>query len=76
MELRNSGKFRDEELSQRIVGAAIEVHKTLGAGFLESFYEQALCIELDLLGIPYERKKPSKFFIAIRRSANIALISL
>ena len=45
------------ELSGRVIGAAIQVHQTLGPGFLESVYEAALCIELDLLGISYERQK-------------------
>jgi GxxExxY protein len=57
VELRNSGKLQDEDLSQKIIGAAIEVHRSLGPGFLESLYEEALCIELDNLGIPYERQK-------------------
>ena len=57
MELRKSGSLKDEDLSQRTIGAAIEVHRSLGPGFLESFYEEALCIELDILGIPYERQK-------------------
>jgi GxxExxY protein len=47
----------DTALSSRVIGAAIEVHKALGPGFLESFYEEALCIELDNHGIPYERQK-------------------
>ena len=57
MELRKSGKLQDEDLSQEIIGAAIEVHRSLGPGFLESIYEEALCIELDDHGIPYERQK-------------------
>jgi GxxExxY protein len=57
VELRKSGKLKDDELSQRAIGAAIEVHRSLGPGFLESFYEEALCIELDILGVPYERQK-------------------
>jgi GxxExxY protein len=57
VELRKSGKLQDEELSQEIIGAAIEVHRSLGPGFLESLYEEALCIELNNLGIPYERQK-------------------
>jgi GxxExxY protein len=57
VELRKSGKLQDEDLSQKIIGAAIEVHRSLGPGFLESLYEEALCIELDNLGIPYERQK-------------------
>ena len=57
MELRKSGSLKDEELSQRVIGAAIEVHRSLGPGFLESFYEEALCMELDIHGISYERQK-------------------
>jgi GxxExxY protein len=46
-----------KDLSYAIVGAAMEVHKILGPGFLESVYESALAYELDLRGIPYERQK-------------------
>jgi GxxExxY protein len=35
-------------LTQKIIGAAIEVHKTLGCGLLESIYEAALCYEFEL----------------------------
>jgi len=45
------------ELSRAIIGAAMEVHKILGAGFLESVYEEALAIEFDLRAIPFERQK-------------------
>ena len=41
----------------RVIGAAIEVHKALGPGLLESTYEECLCIELELRKIPYERQK-------------------
>ena len=44
-------------LSGQVIAAAIQVHQTLGPGFLESVYEAALCIELDLRGIRYERQK-------------------
>lgn len=40
-------------LSGSIVGSAIEVHRTLGPGFLESVYEEAMCKELQLRGISY-----------------------
>ena len=46
------------ELSSKIIGAAIEVHKILGPGLLESAYEQCLCKELDLRKIFFERQKP------------------
>jgi len=45
------------ELSRAIIGAAMEVHKILGAGFIESVYEEALAIEFDLRAIPFERQK-------------------
>lgn len=47
-----------EILSRDIIGAAIEVHKSLGPGLLESAYEECLCYELDERGIKYERQKP------------------
>lgn len=43
--------------SERVIGAAIEVHRILGPGLLESIYEEALCHELDLRAIPFERQK-------------------
>ena len=46
------------ELSSKIVGAAIEVHKALGPGLLESAYEESFCHELSLRNITYERQKP------------------
>jgi GxxExxY protein len=45
-------------LSGRIIAGAIEVHKTLGPGLLESAYEEALCHELTLRGLSVERQKP------------------
>jgi GxxExxY protein len=47
-----------DELAHQVIGAAIEVHRILGPGFLESVYEKALAIEFDLRGIPYEQQKP------------------
>ena len=43
-------------LTREIIGAAIEVHKILGPGLLESIYEEALCVELGLRKIPFERQ--------------------
>ena len=45
--------LRYEEITQVILGAAIEVHNTLGPGLLESVYEVCLCHELDLRGLHY-----------------------
>jgi GxxExxY protein len=45
------------KLTGEVIGAAIEVHKTLGPGLLESAYEECLCHELELRGIHYERQK-------------------
>jgi len=45
------------DLTGQVIGAAIEVHKVLGPGLLESTYETCLCVELDKRNIPYERQK-------------------
>src|SRR5436190_642507 len=45
-------------LAERFLGAAIEVHRCLGPGLLESAYRVALCRELALSGIPFESEKP------------------
>lgn len=48
------GKYLYEDLTFKIIGCAIEVHKHLGPGFLESVYEDALCYELKSKKIPFE----------------------
>lgn len=45
-------------ITSQIIGAAIEVHRQLGPGLLESAYQECLCKELSLRGIPFEREKP------------------
>ncbi len=47
-----------DRLAHKVIGAAIEVHRLLGPGFLESVYEEALCVELELCGIPFARQVP------------------
>ena len=46
--------LREETLTQEILGAAIEVHRVLGPGLLESAYEHALCHELNLRNIAFQ----------------------
>ncbi len=47
--------YKDE--CYEIIGACMEVHKTLGCGFLEAVYQEALMIEFQLQNIPFEREK-------------------
>jgi len=46
----------DGELTEKIIGAAIEVHRSLGPGLLESAYQECLCRELTLQQIPFRRQ--------------------
>jgi len=45
-----------DELTEKIIGAAIEVHRVLGPGLLESIYEEALCVELRFREISFQRQ--------------------
>jgi len=47
----------NKELTEKIIASAIEVHRHLGPGLLESAYEQCLCHELYLREVPFERQK-------------------
>ena len=46
------------ELTDRVIGTCIEIHRALGPGLLESTYEECLCYELSQAGIKFERQKP------------------
>ncbi len=46
----------NDEMTERVIGAAIEVHRVLGPGLLEVIYEEALCVELELRGVRVERQ--------------------
>jgi GxxExxY protein len=50
-------KVIHRELSYQVMNAVFEIHNTLGPGFLESVYEEALAHELELRGIAFERQK-------------------
>jgi len=45
------------EVTERIIGAAIEVHRALGPGLLESAYEECLCHDLTLAGLSFDRQR-------------------
>lgn len=51
-------KLFEESLTGDIIGAAIEVHRQLGPGLLESTYEACLCRELELRSVAFEYQKP------------------
>jgi GxxExxY protein len=50
--------FPEKELTAQIIGAAIEVHRTIGPGLLESAYQACLSQEFSLRGLPFESEKP------------------
>ncbi|MGH9602009.1 MAG: GxxExxY protein [Terriglobales bacterium] len=50
--------YLHQEVTERVIAAAIEVHKHLGPGLLESAYEECLCHELAQRGVPYSRQVP------------------
>ena len=52
------GSEKQDPLTYQIIGAAIDVHRELGPGLLESLYEEAFCLELGIRNLQYERQKP------------------
>lgn len=61
METRSNGatekNLRDSEVTEAIIGCAIQVHQALGPGLLESVYESCLAFELQKAGLHVERQK-------------------
>ena len=49
--------FPDSELTEKIIAAAIQIHREMGPGYLESIYEEAMCVELTARGLAFERQK-------------------
>ena len=52
----------ENELSYRVIGVAIELHRKVGLGLLESTYENALAFDLRELGLYVEQQVPQPFF--------------
>jgi GxxExxY protein len=50
--------YYDKEVTEKIIACAIEVHRQLGPGLLESAYEECLCHEFNLQGMSFERQRP------------------
>lgn len=61
------------DLSYRLMSAVFAVHNALGPGFGESVYEQALCRELEELGIPFECQKPIEVYYKERKVGDYRL---
>ena len=53
-------EFLHKDITHSIIGAAYKVYNTLGSGFLEKVYENALCMEIELMGLEVERQAPIK----------------
>src|SRR6266851_5521941 len=51
-------KMKNDDLTQKVIGCAYKVHNTLGPGFLEKVYENALRIELERLGLRVRQQEP------------------
>ena len=51
----------EKELTEQVIGAAIEVHRELGPGLLESAYAACLCRELELRGLVFDHENPMHF---------------
>src|SRR5215211_781333 len=53
--LQTTASVQDDPLTRRIIGCAIEVHRSLGPGLLEKLYKEAMAIELEMSGLKVER---------------------
>lgn len=56
MNRRGAETQRENEITEIVIGCAIEIHRALGPGLLESAYEACLCYELSQKGVPFKRQ--------------------
>jgi GxxExxY protein len=75
-EARSSLGLLSEDLTERIIGAAIEVHRQLGPGLLESVYEDCMCQELQLRGISFQTQVELPIFYKGRQTGGTYRIDL
>jgi len=57
-----NNKYKYSELTGKIIGCAMEVHRILGNGFMEVFYQRALAIEMKLQGLAFSREHEMNIF--------------
>jgi GxxExxY protein len=60
-------RYPNKEITKEIIGAAMEVHRHLGSGFLESVYEEAMVVEFELRKIAHKRQKMLDVFYKERK---------
>jgi GxxExxY protein len=58
----NTEEEENDPVSYAVIGAAMEVHRHLGPGLLESLYHRAMLVELALRGIPYQSQEPVEVY--------------
>ena len=61
----NNQAYKYSDITKKIIGASIEVHKTIGNGFQELIYQRSLAIELTERKISFEREKEIYYIIKI-----------
>ena len=69
--LINKDNYKHSEITEKIIKAFYKVYNTLGYGFLEKVYENALFIELVSMGLFVEKQKQIKVFMERKKSENI-----
>ena len=64
--------FKNDPLSYKVIGCALEVYKTLGSGLLEKVYQKALMKELELKGLKAEMEVPVNIIYIFTKEMRLA----